>query len=648
MSAFEEIKLAIRQVPISQVVSLFIPIEKKGQNYEGICPFHPDHKPSLKINDQKNLFKCFVCEKVGDAITFAMEFKKWDFVTALKELGTMLHIDVSQLSKNSKQDLELLPYYQFIERVLALYQEYTKEYSPVEWETFLKERHLTPDIVNEFELCFAPRNNLLVQNLNQVAGDERQRLFRLAEELALIKITDQGPRDTFRNRILFPIRNHSGRLVGLSSRAVHPDQVPKYLNSSESKIFNKRQVLFGFHKAKPFIRENPRLILTEGHMDTITMHKFGFKQSVATMGTAFSVKLVQLLASLKCSIYLCMDQDQAGIMAMDRMGPIFLAQHLLVKRVDLSGAKDPDEFLNRFGAMEMEQRLQNAKIWLDEKLESITSVPTGANRELKLKKLQEVFNILAPLGMSLEATERAVEQAIKLGLQSASSAILDSYQDFLRGRPTPIQKLDKESESKAGQEAVIPPLPATAVTNEPKSTLELWPTDATFLLKQIFTYPELLGTNHFAEILKLVYNEPFRTFLSQLKLIYVESSHGQELFHQSVLDALALKDDLREWHKQISDIMFTVRPQKLEDKGIQKVATDLLMRWKLMVWQDEIAQLQKQRLVTLEKDELDAIYKKMFDLKKSVNELNNAMKKSPLRLSTNETNQVSTDQQARE
>ena len=650
MSTFEEIKLSIRQVPISQIVSLFIPLEKKGQNFEGICPFHPDHKPSLKVNDQKNLFKCFVCGKVGNAITFAMEFKKWDFVTALKELGQILHLDVSQIGQNSKDDLLLLPYYQFIEKVLDLYQKFTIEHQPIEWETFLKERQITPDLVKDFELCFAPRSGLLVQTINQASSDERTRLLRLAEELSLIKMTDQGPKDTFRNRILFPIRNHSGRLVGFGSRALHPDQIPKYLNSAESRIFNKRNVLYGFHKAKTFIRENPRIILTEGYMDTITMHKYGFHQAVATMGTAFSQKLVQLMSTLKAPVYLALDQDQAGLMAMDRIGPTFLAQHLLVKRIDLSGAKDPDEFLIRFGAMEMEQRIQTAKIWLDEKLEGIALAPTGDNRELKLKKLQDIFGLISPLGMSLEATERAVEQAKKLGLQSDASAILDSYQDFLNNSNNKARAQNASFDFGQKLKELQPPLGAP-MANEfiagppPFTTLETlssseisfrpWPQDATFLIKQIFTYPEILSTNHFAEILKLVYNEPFRAFLSKLTLIYLESSHETELFQQTVLDLLALKKELQDWHKQVSDIIFSIRPQKMDEKGIMRVASDLLMRWKLMVWQSEIAILQKTRMGLLEKSDLDQVYGRMFELKKLVNELNNQMKKSPLRLSSN-------------
>ncbi|MDH4468612.1 MAG: DNA primase [Bacteriovoracaceae bacterium] len=644
MSSIDDLKLSLRQIPISQVVGQFISIQKKGLNYEGICPFHPDHHPSLKINDQKNLFKCFVCGKVGDSLTFAMEFKKWDFKTALTQLGSMFQLDVSGVNRPQKQELELLPYYQFLERVLALYTSYTEEHNPLEWSQFLKERSIDEDLVKNFELTFAPRNSLLVHSLSQLPKDEFDRSIAIAKELSLVKETEQGEwRDTFRNRILFPIRNHAGRLVGFGSRAVHKDQIPKYLNSAESKIFNKRKILYGFHKAKTSIRENQSIIITEGYMDTITMHKHGLGNAVASMGTAFSQDLIQMMAALKVSIYLSLDQDQAGQMAMGRIAPMFLAQKLLVKRLDLDPAKDPDEFLNRFGAMEMQQRIVQAKYWIDEKLTQISSQHTGDNRDLKLQKLREIYALTAPMGVELEATERIIEHSRLLGLNSDASFIIESYQQFLKGKDSVAAQREnwKNQQAKAPEVAIeLPPaLPQMIkeIENPEKMALIPWPEGANFLFKQIFTYPGIFSTNCFAEILKLVYNEPFRAFLIKLKFIFTQTAEipgENESFHQTVMDYLEQHEELAPWKNRISDIIFSCRPQTLTERGLARASTDLLMRWKLVIWQHEIEELQLKGKAPLEKKELDLIYENIFKLKISVNELMNQLKKSPLRLTS--------------
>jgi hypothetical protein len=266
---------------------------------------------------------------------------------------------------------------------------------------------------------------------------------------------------------------------------------------------------------------------------------------------------------------------------------------------------------------------------LDEKLILISSQNTGDNRDLKLQKLKEIYALVSPLGSELEATERIIEHAKILGLSSDPTIITDSYQQFLKGKdlrknfPAPASPIMDIVEEMA------PPLPPVlTLANVP------WPEGASFLFKQIFTHPELISTNYFADILKLVYNDPFRAFLIKLKFIFAESTEETEAFHQTVMDFLEQTPELVDWKSKISDIIFSCRPQSLTEKGLHRTGSDLQMRWKLLVWQQEIEVLLALSKAPLQQKELDEIYDKIFKLKISVNVLMNQLKKSPLRLSS--------------
>ncbi|MBL7665844.1 MAG: DNA primase, partial [Bacteriovoracaceae bacterium] len=429
---YSELKEQIKSAPISSVIGHYISLNKKGANYEALCPFHTDSHPSLKVNDNKGLFKCFACDTAGDHISFVEKYKRIDFKDAIKEIAGILGYATDDLDKefsNPKQDLAL--------RVLSatnkIYRKMVTEHSPEEFNKFITSRGLTIDVATQFSLGFAPKTNVLSQYLKTLPASQQKEAIKMAIEIGLIRKneTDADTFDTFRERILFPIWDQTGHVRGFGSRATQTYQKAKYLNSQESFIFNKRNILYGFHLAKNHIRERDQVILTEGYMDTITMHQFDFKNTVALMGIALSDYAIGLLKPLASQFVLALDSDNAGFKAMEKINESLLEKGILAKYLDFKPHKDPDEFLHKEGRLTLQKRLDEAPMFLDVIINQLIPENIPQVSDQKLVILNKVFQVLAPLKESLSATERVITTAKRLNFQSSADSIQQSYVTFL-------------------------------------------------------------------------------------------------------------------------------------------------------------------------------------------------------------------------
>ncbi|MCP4459827.1 MAG: toprim domain-containing protein, partial [Cytophagales bacterium] len=246
---------------------------------------------------------------------------------------------------------------------------------------------------------YAPGNNGLIKYLNSIPSSDRDTAIKAAKEIGIIRDNKHGKGhyDFYRDRVMFPICDHSGKVRGFSSRAVLPDQKPKYLNSGESFIFDKGNILYGFNLAKNHIRESDSVILVEGNMDAVTLHQYGFKNSVATMGVGLSQNSARLLSNMTKNIYLAMDSDPAGLKAMTKINEEFLAHGKTAKFIDFSPEKDPDDFLNKIGRLELLERIEMAPTFIDHLIKNEIPNPIPENTDRKLEILNKVFQIIKPI-----------------------------------------------------------------------------------------------------------------------------------------------------------------------------------------------------------------------------------------------------------
>ena len=328
MSTLAELKQRIvDEVLISTVVGQYIPITRKGTSTLAVCPFHDDHKPSMNVTDDRKYFKCFACGEGGNAIDFVMKYKNLDFKDALKEIsqqnGIRFEDYITQKTKSPRAKMAE----KILTRATSVYQKMAETKKFPAFENFLVTRKLSHEISSTYNLGFAPKYNAITEYLLSITNQaDRDLALSVATEIGLIRENSaenqqksgyKSHYDTFRERIIFPIWDHFGQVIGYTSRRIHEYQKAKYMNSKESFVFNKSMILYGLHLAKNHIREKDSVLLVEGNMDQMTLFNKGFKNSVAIQGIAISEHSIRTLKSLTKNFYLTLDNDAGGFGAID-------------------------------------------------------------------------------------------------------------------------------------------------------------------------------------------------------------------------------------------------------------------------------------------------------------------------------------------
>ncbi|HCT4626324.1 TPA: DNA primase [Staphylococcus aureus] len=336
---------------ILDLVSEYVKLEKRGRNYIGLCPFHDEKTPSFTVSEDKQICHCFGCKKGGNVFQFTQEIKDISFVEAVKELGDRVNVavDIEATQSNSNvqiasDDLQMIEIHELIQEFY--YYALTKTVEGEKALTYLLERGFTDALIKERGIGFAPDSSHFCHDFLQKKGYD----IELAYEAGLLSRNEENFSyyDRFRNRIMFPLKNAQGRIVGYSGRT-YTGQEPKYLNSPETPIFQKRKLLYNLDKARKSIRKLDEIVLLEGFMDVIKSDTAGLKNVVATMGTQLSDEHITFIRKLTSNITLMFDGDFAGSEATLKTGQHLLQQGLNVFVIQLPSGMDPDEYIGKYG-----------------------------------------------------------------------------------------------------------------------------------------------------------------------------------------------------------------------------------------------------------------------------------------------------------
>ncbi len=335
----------INQTNIVEVVGEVVKLTKKGSSYFGLCPFHNDNNPSMSVNNEKKLFNCFSCNTKGNVIYFMSRFHNISEDQATISLAKRLGIEISEAStKEAIKEERLLKVMNEATNFYQYYLNNTEE--GLKAKEYLTNRGINDELIKTLKIGLAStERNYLNLALKQKNISELDQV-----ELGLVKVNDDNiTTDVFRNRIIFPIENKVGQVVGFSGRIYTESNQAKYINSSENTIFHKGQILYNFHNATPFIRQNDKIIIYEGFMDVIASMKAELNYAVATMGTALTNDHIKMILNLTKNIVLCFDGDTAGIHAMKRSAMMFANFSIIPKAIVLPNGMDPDEYLKANG-----------------------------------------------------------------------------------------------------------------------------------------------------------------------------------------------------------------------------------------------------------------------------------------------------------
>ena len=345
----------LSRVDIVDVVERYVPLRKSGANFSACCPFHSEKSPSFTVSPSKQFYHCFGCGAHGSAIGFLMQHAGIGFVEAVEELAATTGLTVPREERHLAARAKKAPLTELMGQAMRFYREQLKS-APIAID-YLKGRGLTGEIAARFGLGYAPDG---WQNLEQIFSDYNDPAL---VECGLVIVNEQGRRyDRFRDRIMFPILDQRGNVIGFGGRVMGKGE-PKYLNSPETPIFEKGRELYGLPQARKAIHEQDTVLVVEGYMDVVGLAQAGVENVVATLGTAATAANVQKLMKTASRVVFCFDRDSAGDRAAWKAMEVsleFLADNKRVEILQMPGDQDPDEFIREHGRDAFVQQTQNA------------------------------------------------------------------------------------------------------------------------------------------------------------------------------------------------------------------------------------------------------------------------------------------------
>lgn len=362
MAYFPEqfIQQILQSADIVEIVSQYVALKQKGREFVGLCPFHEDHKPSMFVAPAKQIYKCFSCGAGGNAIQFVMGFEKLTFPEAVRSLAERLNIPLPQDNTTAPQSggLSRSLLIAAVEAAGKFYREALFSSAGSTALAYARHRGISDESLEKFGIGFAPDSwDSISQNAAQLGCSTEQLVAA-----GLVKRRDNGPGcyDYFRNRLMFPIHDISGRTIAFGGRALADDEKAKYLNSPESVLFDKSSLVYGLSFARDKIVKSKQVVVAEGYFDVLMPHQYGITNIVATLGTSLTERHVRLLGRYAGEAILLFDADTAGAAATERAIQLFLAQKLHVRVATIPSGKDPCDFVIAQGATGLQKLIDDA------------------------------------------------------------------------------------------------------------------------------------------------------------------------------------------------------------------------------------------------------------------------------------------------
>lgn len=393
----EEIKA---RCDIASVIGDYIKIQPSGQNYKALCPFHVEKTPSFHISTAKQVYKCFGCGEGGDVINFVMKMENLDFMDAVRLLANRCGIDINfNIDEETKQKIELSKKYQDIHTEVARFYFANLVKSKNRGYDYLRNRGLDDKTIKRFGLGYSQD---AWSSLMDYLIDEKGYSVEELLECGLIGKSTKTDKyyDKFRNRVMFPIFDYRGNVIGFGGRVLD-DSLPKYLNSPDTLIFNKRHNLYGLNFARKNLSSRT-VILVEGYMDLISLYQYGIKIAVATLGTALTSQQARLIKRYADNVIISYDSDGPGTKASLRAIDILVEAGLSVKVLDLKDAKDPDEYVRKYGTDEYRNAMKDAVPRIKFKIDNLKSTFDLSKDQDNIKFAQEAVNIIKQLKSPVE------------------------------------------------------------------------------------------------------------------------------------------------------------------------------------------------------------------------------------------------------
>lgn len=363
MISQQTIQQILSRIDIIEIVGGFVKLKKRGANYLGLCPFHNERTPSFTVSPTKEIYKCFGCGRSGNTISFLMEHEKYSYVEALRWLAGKYNVEIeeTEVSPETRQIQQVADSLYIINNFAQQY--FSKALLNVEEGrdnglSYLKERGFREDVIKKFQLGYC----LQQKDAFAKTALEAQYSPEILQKSGLVVLRDEKLVDNYRGRIIFPVHNHSGKILGFGARIIGKnDRAPKYINTPENEIYVKSRILYGSYFARHAIDKNDECLLVEGYTDVISLHQAGIENVVASGGTSLTQDQLRLVKKYTNNLTIIYDGDSAGIKAALRGLDMALEEGLNVKLVLIPDNDDPDSYVHKVGAARFEQFIKAHK-----------------------------------------------------------------------------------------------------------------------------------------------------------------------------------------------------------------------------------------------------------------------------------------------
>lgn len=523
------------QINIVDVIGRVVTLKKAGSNYKGVCPFHNEKTPSFVVSEQKQIFTCFGCGASGDVIEFTKRYYNLEFSEAVEKLADEYGIKLEKRERNDRYDI----YYQ-VNKLAAgyFYRAFTERAN--KGYPYMKNRGITPQILKKFGIGYADEQwDSLYKYLLSQKVDKKIML-----ELGLISESSSGKCfDKFRNRVMFPIINTRGKVIGFGGRAINPDDNPKYLNSPESLVFQKKNNLYGLNISKQSVGKEDYIILVEGYMDVIALYQSGIENIAASLGTALTENQARLITRYTKNVVLSYDADGAGRAAALRGLDILKPAGCKVRVLHVTDGKDPDEYVKKNGKKAFIELVNKALPYGEYKLENAKRGFDLSDDEDKIDYLKKATAIIGGLSpVEQEIYIKHVAKDVHVSESAIRMELSGKKEEFKEVRPVRHTHEEEQEET-------------TELTSTEKTLLKILFTDEAYIEK-IGQYDQVMESD-FAkklyDMLSSIYNEEHRICVEKIRdrLSYNENRELNEILDQVLLggnEKQVFEECMRKWH----------------------------------------------------------------------------------------------------
>ena len=547
-----------RKNDIVDIIGEKIPLEKRGKNYFGVCPFHDDTNPSMSVSREKQIYTCFSCHATGNVFTFLMNYEHKEFSQVLSDLAVRVGITLNGV-RVKRTSTKYDDWYKAYDLANKYYQNnlLTKEGEAA--RNYLKERQIDDETIKEFEIGYSLKTRDDLTKLLTLKGNSLDFLNKIG-------LTNED-HDIYTSRLMFPLHDLNGKVIGFSGRIITNSKQNKYLNTKETDLFKKGKLLYHYHIAKEAARISKSVIIMEGFMDIIRASTVGIKNTVATMGTALTKDHIKEIKRLSNNIILCFDGDDAGVKATIASGELFASEGLEVKVISLPNKDDPDTYILKNGKDAFAALINNAIFYSDFKIRNLSRNRNFASSEDKANYIHEVLKetakiednirveiILKDLAKKFEIGYNTLEKSFQ-ELVNAKNAENSKEQEIkITTTPRTSQLKKKDMYQKASLSVIYYMLNKQEIIDQVESEHLVFPTEALRALESEIVY--------FYHKYGFINEADFYTYLSPKKELVDLLSEIIELDLKSEPSKEALSD----YFKVIREYNYKKTIEALEEK----------------------------------------------------------------------------------